>query len=1044
MPSSRRISSIGIGTGLVLVAVVGGILWYGKRTAVVPPGSTPSTSTAPSPGAAPASGRTEFVNDRIRREIATQGLTVDRARQLFVLEATALPGVVAPEGDVRPVFSGTYALTQLIGVRDKLTPEQRARLDELLDAKRSVFPSGMPPIARPKLPAIRLVSLMGDPPTGKEEDAYRAAFMEMYEWANEAVGKLTGRPKVPSFTLVFENLSGPNWALSGPWQDGKIQQAIVNGKPVDTCLSRIDVRKFDLQPIAAKLSVVVHEVTHCYQQFAVSTADQVTYTAGWLHDGEATWAQMVVVPEGIFEALQTHWRDYLTDPTTHLFERKYDAAGFFGHVADVTDTDTVAKRLIPAFVAGGFGRNETAYQTMVAGVEDKVLDTWAPSYFRAHENQFLWTVKGPGSGNIPSEKATPEALTVGPGETIALTGARPWELSLISLESTADVVSIVAGQGHVALIDRTEQVNKTLSPMEPITLCVKGDCTCPPNTEGEIPPTIPALAKIDIGITGGTTGAFGWAHGEKIEDYCDPKKEKPPIMGKLPNGITGGGIEQVDDRRGFIASDPHIATLDGRWYDLQAIGEFVLTKSTTDDFAVQVRLGTIGDLRTVSVATALATKVGKDRVTVSIDPASASPVPVLRINGEPMTNDFAVLRGGSVRSVFNEAGTGYVIEFADRTRVRISPFARQGLNVWVVPSPARAGTLTGLLGDDDGNAANDPVVAPTAAATATPAASAAPTVLAEAPSYDDLYTTFANSWRITSGESLFDYGAGQTTETFTDRGFPDRHAVAASAAAIATAEGTCKAGGITDANLLRNCAFDVAATGHVRYVRAYQPEQGRADLARELAALRGTGVVTTTVASARTKSVVLEGRVTDAAADAFATFDGFKNDIIYLDPDTCQKPRFMQMLGPDGKAVAGAGNAPACGLRLPLPADGTYKLALNPFHDFSGPYKMAITVVRPDRVTTIAAGDTLTGTLAARAEHDVFLVTVKSPGAITIGGGAGCDANFDVTVYFGDDEVVGAGPACRIGQVTLPKAGTYRIVTNPFNNTTGTYRIPTS
>jgi hypothetical protein len=104
---------------------------------------------------------------------------------------------------------------------------------------------------------------------------------------------------------------------------------------------------------------------------------------------------------------------------------------------------------------------------------------------------------------------------------------------------------------------------------------------------------------------------------------------------------------------------------------------------------------------------------------------------------------------------------------------------------------------------------------------------------------------------------------------------------------------------------------------------------------------------------------------------------------------------------------------------------------------------MAITVVRPDRVTTIARGAVLTGTLAARAEHDVFLVAMKSAGAITIGGDE-CTASFDAMVYFGDDKVVAAGPACRLGQVKLPKAGTYRIVLNPFNNATGAYRIPTS
>ena len=98
--------------------------------------------------------------------------------------------------------------------------------------------------------------------------------------------------------------------------------------------------------------------------------------------------------------------------------------------------------------------------------------------------------------------------------------------------------------------------------------------------------------------------------------------------------------------------------------------------------------------------------------------------------------------------------------------------------------------------------------------------------------------------------------------------------------------------------------------------------------------------------------------------------------------------------------------------------------------------------VRPDRVTTIKPGDVLSGTIGARAEQDVYLVEMKSPGAITIGGD-GCSANFDVTVYYGNTDVVGAGPACRIGRIDLPKTGTYRIVMNPFSNTPGPYRVPT-
>ena len=180
--------------------------------------------------------------------------------------------------------------------------------------------------------------------------------------------------------------------------------------------------------------------------------------------------------------------------------------------------------------------------------------------------------------------------------------------------------------------------------------------------------------------------------------------------------------------------------------------------------------------------------------------------------------------------------------------------------------------------------------------------------------------------------------------------------------------------------------------------------------------------------------------MTDAGADAFASFDGFKGDIIYLDPDTCQKPRVMQLQGPNHKPIGGT--TVECGARLVLPEDGRYRFSLNLFHDFTGPYRVSILAVRPDRVATVRPGDVLSGTLGARAEQDVYLVEMKAPGAITLGGD-GCAANFDVAVYYGDAELVGAGPACRIGKVALPKAGTYRIVTNPFNNSPGPYTIPT-
>ncbi len=1036
--SGRRLWILaGVGAFVLLVAFVALMRRPAPATVARDGASAPASNV---------SSDTEYVNDRLRREIATQGLTVDRARQLFAVEVTSLPGVMMPQGQVRPTLSGTYALTQLQAVRAQLTAEQRARLDELLDAKRSVFPQDFSkltqPFSRPRfsLPAIRpavyqpgrmtILRRVALPDVDAEnEAAYRAYFQQLYDWANDAVAKLTGRPQIPAFLISFEPLD-KGWVLSGTWKDGARRTTVVNGVTVNACLTRIDVRKFE-PGIDVHLSVVTHEVVHCFQQLASASADDVTSTHPWLHDGQATWAQMVIVPGAALEALRKHWTEYLMAPEQHLFNRSYDAAGFFGHVADVRGADVVGQRLIPTFVAGSSFRNDAAYNTMVAGAEDRVLDTWAPGYFRSHESvqsPVPWTVTGPGGVNLPSQKLSPVAQSVSSGETIDLHAAAPWELSLVSLDSTADIVVVSSGDGHVAVVDRSEKVNEVLAVHEPLVMCLRGDCTCPTDTEGAVPPSRPAQSPIDIGLTGGRPGAFAWAHGMKLEDYCDPKKQTYAPSGKLPqppSGGDGGGSEPVN---GTLKSDPHLVTFDGRWYDMQALGEFTLARSTMDDFVVQVRLGTIGALRTVSVATAMATQVGRDRVTVTIDNIAASPVPVLRINGARANQDFVPLAGGSVRSVFNEAGTGYITEFNDGTRVGISPFARQGLNVWVVPAAVRKGLLTGLLGDSNGSDANEPVVRGTA------------DVLPAEPEHDDLYGKFANSWRITAAESLFDYASGQSPATFADANFPARVPVA-DAVTLVAAQTACRESGISNANLLKNCSTDFAASGNRSFIRAYQPQQRRIDLAEARGLpLRGTGVVTPNLASIRTTGGVFDGRVPDANADAFESFPGYKGDVVYLDPANCLKPRFMQILGPDKKTVGGLG--PQCGLRLVLPSDGNYSVALNPFHDFTGLYHLAFVPVRPDRITKITAGDILTGTLSTRADHDVFLLDARGPGAITIGG-SDCTADFDIQVYFGDDETIAAGPACRMGQVTLPKPGTYRVVINPFNAATGPYHVPT-
>ncbi len=69
---------------------------------------------------------------------------------------------------------------------------------------------------------------------------------------------------------------------------------------------------------------------------------------------------------------------------------------------------------------------------------------------------------------------------------------------------------------------------------------------------------------------------------------------------------AGGGDDQSEtaqagSRRPGAFGDTHVTTFDGVHYDLQAVGEFTLVRSTKDDFLVQTRQVPATGSRTASV-----------------------------------------------------------------------------------------------------------------------------------------------------------------------------------------------------------------------------------------------------------------------------------------------------------------------------------------------------------------------------------------------------------------------------------------------------------
>ncbi|HWB48586.1 MAG TPA: VWD domain-containing protein [Stellaceae bacterium] len=181
------------------------------------------------------------------------------------------------------------------------------------------------------------------------------------------------------------------------------------------------------------------------------------------------------------------------------------------------------------------------------------------------------------------------------------------------------------------------------------------------------------------------------------------------------------GVQKLEFSDGVVAADsvaqntasstgdPHLVTFDGAHYDLYAAGAFKLVESTTaDGMDVQVQTAALpqGFFNTAVAASF-------DAHTVAFDAAGN----VLFIDGE--ARSLATLDGRSAPvgdGAVRVEGNDVTVDFSTQDRLMIHD-AGDSLDIGFTLAAYRApGTVQGLLGDADGNPANDPHNADGAAA----------------------------------------------------------------------------------------------------------------------------------------------------------------------------------------------------------------------------------------------------------------------------------------------------------------------------------------
>jgi hypothetical protein len=318
---------------------------------------------------------------------------------------------------------------------------------------------------------------------------------------------------------ISDNVQAPAEADSYPINASGAYEPV--GAPI--CRIRYRTAAFENQNTPEIEYAIAHEVFHCFE-FALDPS--WPHQGGWLIEGMAEWGADEIDPAAP-RYDSTFWqKDYLSEPCLPLYDRTYDAVGYWGHVQETVPGGLWprvkevlnAPHALPAIVDAG-------------GETPAFQETWGSGFFRVGPTaDAAWNIVKPRVVSTSELVAQTEVI-----DENQVINARQLATAQYSIEPSASpekpIVHVVMNSGQARLepnFDYTHVTNGYFCPGS------AESCVCPPNT-GPPVSVKPISADADLALSSGYTAlAEGSVSYLTLKEFCKPLLSPRSCMGLIP------------------------------------------------------------------------------------------------------------------------------------------------------------------------------------------------------------------------------------------------------------------------------------------------------------------------------------------------------------------------------------------------------------------------------------------------------------------------------------------------------------------------------